>query len=173
MTFTTSRLIRRSATAGLLLATLAGLSACSTVGGSADAADAQRDESSGQITTAAESNVFSLAVGDCLDASTLASGEIASVGTIPCGDEHDAEIYAELELPAGEFPGDDSIGDQSDEFCFNEFGTFVGIGYDESSLDFYSLTPTETTWDELDDRIIQCVIESPSRVTDSLAGSAL
>lgn len=151
---------------GLAVAALA-LSGCST-----SAPDAQRDESSGEITESAEANVFSIAVGDCLDLSDSSmSNEVSSLPTVPCSDEHDSEVYAETTLDGEEYPAD--LDDQAGQYCYDQFASFVGKAYEESSLDFQYLTPTQDGWEQGNDRSVQCILLSPEPVTASLAGSAL
>jgi hypothetical protein len=150
---------------GLAVASLA-LSGCSS------APDAQRDESSGEITASADANVFTVAVGDCLDlASSQLAEEVSSLPTVPCSDEHDSEIYAETELPEGDYPAD--IQEQASQFCYDEFAPFVGLSYEESTLDVQPMTPLQDGWEQADDRVIQCIVMSPERVTGTLEGSAL
>lgn len=151
---------------GLAVATLA-LSGCST-----SAPEAQRDESSGEITASAEANVFSVAVGDCLDLSSGAlEEEVSSLPTVPCSDEHDSEIYAEKTLPEGDFPAD--IEEQAAQFCYDEFAGFVGLSYEESSLEVQPMTPLQEGWEQADDRVIQCILMSPEPVTGTLEGSGV
>lgn len=144
-------------------ATLA-LSACG-------ADEAQRDEASGEITAAAEANVFSVQVGDCLDLAAMASAtEVETLPTVPCGEEHDGEVYAETTLEGDEYPAD--IDDQADEFCYGEFPTFVGKDYETSTLDYGPLTPSTVSWDQ-GDRVVQCILMSAEPVTGSLEGAAI
>ena len=58
--------------------------------------------------------------------------------------------------------------------CGPAFDTFVGLAYEDSTLDIYQLFPTEDTWEQLDDRLISCLIYDPSNpeVTGTLAGAA-
>ncbi|GIG23852.1 hypothetical protein Cde04nite_00960 [Cellulomonas denverensis] len=150
--------------AALLTVTM--LAACSSD-------DAERDESTGEITEASDASVFSLRVGDCLDYASLGSGDISTAGTIPCDEAHDVEIYAELELPEGDFPGEDAIDEQASQFCYDEFAGFVGLSYEESGLDFMPLQPQQDGWEGADDRIIQCLLVSPSDVTGTLRDSGI
>ncbi|WP_263119144.1 hypothetical protein [Cellulomonas sp. RIT-PI-Y] len=151
---------------GLAVASLA-LSGCSS-----SAPDAQRDESSGEITASSDANVFTVAVGDCLDlASADLADEVSSLPTVPCSDAHDSEIYAEEELPAGDFPTD--LDAQADDFCYGEFATFVGVPAENSSLGYQPMTPTEGGWEQMDDRVVQCIVMSAEPVTGTLEGSGL
>lgn len=157
---------RRVAAVAAALLTVTTLAACGS-------GDPQRDESTGEITEASDASVFALQVGDCADYASLGSGDISTVGTIPCDEEHDVEVYAELELPEGDFPGVDAVQEQADEFCYGEFAGFVGVSYEESALEFSSLQPQEQGWEGSDDRIVQCLLVSPSDVTGTLRNSGI
>lgn len=173
------RLLTAPALAVALAATLTGCSGLSSVLNSAEAA--QRDEPGGEITAAAEADVFSLQVGDCFDSTASAAAEVSSVPTVPCGDPHDAEIYAELHLTEEQFKADLAITDSgdretpttADQFCYDSFTDFVGTSYEESTLDYFPFTPTEGSWAQGDD-LVQCVVLHPETTfTGSMRGSGL
>lgn len=131
--------------------------------------EAQRDED-GSINQSSDADVFSLKVGDCMDSGET-DGEVSSVKAIPCSDEHDAEIYAEYSVEGDEFPGADELAEQADEFCYTEYEPFVGLAYEDSAHDYFPFTPTEDSWKQMDDRVVQCVIVSQEPVTSTLKGS--
>ncbi len=165
-TFTT-----RVVTPVLLAVALVGVSGCGILDQAAE--PAVRDETSGEITESSEADVFSLKVGDCLDQQADDEAtEVSSVPTVPCAEPHDSEAYAATDLPEGDFPGDQSVTDSADTFCYDEFATFIGLSYDESSLDLASFYPTQESWAE-GDREIMCFVSSPDGpVTGTLAASA-
>ncbi|WP_125776263.1 septum formation family protein [Antribacter gilvus] len=136
--------------------------------------EAPRDEPGGEITASAEADIFSIKLGDCLDMAAFSSvaTEFETAPVIPCTDPHTGEIFAELTLPEGDFPGDDALATQAEEYCVAEFGTFVGLSYEESALDFTYFVPTSDGWTQADDRVMQCVIESTEPVTGTMAGIA-
>ena len=75
-------------------------------------------------------------------------------------------------MPDGEYPGDQAVIDASDTFCYDQFATFVGLTYDESTLELASFYPTPESWAEGDHEIM-CFISSPDgQVTGTLAGAA-
>ena len=45
--------------------------------------------------------------------------------------------------------------------CVPAFSDFVGVEWADSTLDFWWITPTEETWTQANDRIVQCVIYKP------------
>lgn len=174
----------RTLTAPVLAVALAAtLSSCAQLDSLlGNAPDAVRDEPGGEITEAAEADVYSLQVGDCFDYAAVSSAtEISSVPTIPCGDAHDAEIYAEMHLTEEQFRADlelaasgdiDTLG-HADQFCYDQFATFIGISYDESTLGFTPFTPTESGWEQGDD-LVQCIVVHPDGgFTGSMKGTAL
>lgn len=133
--------------------------------------DARRDESSGQITAAADADVFQLVVGDCL-AEEGPEGEVSSVPTVPCSEPHSTEVFFVSEVDDAEFPGDDAMGTRSEELCYDEFEGFVGMAYEDSVLDFSSLLPTESSWG-MGDREITCLlVDLDGGVTGTLEGAA-
>ncbi|ADG75898.1 conserved hypothetical protein [Cellulomonas flavigena DSM 20109] len=166
----------------LAVALAASLSSCSALDSVlGNAPDAVRDEE-GQITEAAEADVFSLKLGDCFDYAAVASAtEISSVSTIPCAEAHDAEIFAETTLTEEQFKADlelTNAGDTetptfADEFCYQQFTTFVGKSYEESTLDYTLFSPSEEGWAQGDD-VVQCIVIHPDGgFTGSMKDSAL
>lgn len=155
----------------LFVAGVLALTGCSAIGDLLGGNNATRDEESQEITESGNLDVFTLAVGDCFDETD--SEEIYEVPVVPCDQPHDNEVFFEYTLQDGSFPGDQVISDGSLEQCDPAFASFVGLTYDESALDWYPITPTQGSWDELDDRLVQCVIYDPNgKVTGSLAGAA-
>lgn len=149
-------------------------SGCSAVDGFLEglSSEAPRDEN-GEVTEAADAGAMTVQVGDCIDVDALGEQEtFTDLPVIPCDDEHTGEIYAEKVLDDGDYPGDDSIQEEADTFCGEEFEGFVGMPYADSALYYWSFYPTKDSW-RLDDRTIQCVLESEDPVTGSLEGAAL
>ena len=165
----TARAARTAAVAVLGLVALTGCSAVQDAMGGAQ--EPTRDEETGEITEAAEADVFAIAVGDCLNTADLA-GDVSEVPTVPCSDPHESEVFAATDMPEGEFPGEEAVGTAADEFCLAEFASFVGMDYYDSALEMTTLSPTQETWDGMDDREILCVVEDlAGGVTGTLKGA--
>lgn len=175
--------MRRARALGAAAATLSllVLSGCSALDELTGPADAPRDEPGGEITASAEADVFSIAKGDCIDMDALQAsmdvpeGEAAEldvVPVVPCTEPHTGEVFAETQLPEGDFPGEEAIDASVTEFCEPEFATFVGLSYAESTYDYFSFFPTVDGWEQADDRTIQCIVVSAEPVTATLAGTA-
>ncbi|WEK60018.1 MAG: hypothetical protein P0Y60_11785 [Candidatus Microbacterium colombiense] len=158
--------------AGSALALTVALSGCSAISSilGGGTADADRDEETGQVTDDANIGIFALKVGDCKLESP--DGLLENADVVPCDKEHDEEVYYEITMPDGDFSEED-IDAASYECIGDPFTEFVGIANEESALQVYPITPTKDTWEQLNDRIIQCVILDPAGpVTGSLKDSA-
>lgn len=163
---------RALALAGSAVALSIALSGCSAINSILSGApqDAERDEETGEVTEDASIDIFALKVGDCKMESP--TGLIESADVVPCDKPHDEEVYHEITMPDGEF-SDAAIETASEECYGDVFTAFVGVAYDASTLDAYPIVPTEDTWNEYNDRIVQCVIyEEGVQPTGSLKGAA-
>lgn len=163
MTTTTARTARAASAlliAGTAALALAGCSLLNNLGG-------------GQVTgEGTDTDVFTIKVGDCLNDAS-AGDEVSSVPTVPCSEPHDSEAYHAFDLPDGAYPGDEAIQTAAGEGCGPAFETFVGIPYDESTLDFAYYFPTTSSWEQQNDREILCIVYDPNgQVTGSLKGEA-
>lgn len=137
-----------------------------------------RDATTGEITEGGTTDVFTLAVGDCLNDQSLAestdeSVEVTSVPTVPCADPHDYEVFANLAVPeADAYPGEDTVIAQAESDCAAAFPGFVGIDYDSSIYGYSYYYPTSGSWAG-GDRTINCLIGDPAgKTSGSLAGIA-
>ena len=142
------------------------LAGCSLI----SSGDAKRDES-GRPTETSVADAFKIKVGDCM--AEPSGTEIRDVSIIPCEQGHDLEAYAAKNLVADTYPGQSEVEAQSEEYCAAEFATFVGIDYNDSSLELTYLYPTSQTWKQ-NDREIVCLIggASGAAITGTLKGAA-
>lgn len=168
MELRTRRALALIGSAAALSLALTGCSALNSILGSGSG-DAQRDED-GNVTESANVGIFSVDVGDCM--LETSSGLLEDADLVPCDQPHDQEVYYEITMPDGEF-SDEDVDTASEECIGDAFTSFVGVGYQESVLEVTTITPTKQTWDEMNDRVIQCVIMDPAGpVSVSLAGAA-
>jgi hypothetical protein len=169
---------RPATTAALVASCVLVLTGCSAVQSFVGGVEPERDAETGAIVEAAEANAFALRVGDCLNSTDdMASDEeitnIVSVPTMPCGDEHDSEVFASHDMTGDDYPGDDAVITAADDFCYTEFEGFVGLPFEESALYYTTMFPTEDSWDLDGDREILCVVvDDAGAVTGTLAGAA-
>ena len=157
-------------TAALLAATALALSGCGMLFGPEKA---PRDEQ-GAISKETTAAAFTLRVGDCMNEPE--DGDIDSVNVVPCADPHEFEIYHSFKLEGTEFPAtDEALDELTLPGCDAAFATFIGRDVEDSRLDYFTLTPTENSWNFANDRTIQCVVGDPQNGTTSgsLRGSNL
>ena len=115
---------------------------------------ADRD-STGAIVDSGSVDAFELRTGDCFDDSdSLYGGEVESLPGVPCDQPHDNEVYAVVQVDLPEFPGDDAMGDLAMERCMGQFSSYVGTAYESSSLDIYTLYPSEDSWRQSDREVV-------------------
>lgn len=162
----------RLAMAGSAAILAVALSGCSVIDGILGGkGDAPRDEESGQVTESSNIDIFSLKVGDCKMAS--GTGMIEDTDVVPCDQPHDEEVFFEFKVDDGEFD-DAAITAAAETQCYGQpFTDFVGLDYNSSSLDAAYISPSKDTWEQLNDRVVQCIIADPAgQTTGSLKGSA-
>ena len=143
-----------------------------TVVAVATACDARRG-GDGAIEAAGDLDAFQMQVGDCFDDVLGAASEISEVPGVPCADPHDNEVYAVFDVTDATWPGDDLITALADQGCFERFEAAIGATYEESVLVFTTLTPSETSWNQVDDREVVCIAYHMEleKLTGSVLGS--
>jgi hypothetical protein len=109
--------------------------------------------------------------GDCLQTPDRYAGDATGqaefwlnsawpdqIGVVPCPEAHGAEVYFVGDAWAAdeEYPGDDPIVQDWVDQCVAEFGSYVGMEYGLSDLDFSGWWPTEDSW-AAGDRQMGCV----------------
>jgi hypothetical protein len=117
-----------------------------------------------------EPEVPTAEIGDCIDDESLGILGVDEIDTVDCGEPHDNEVYAKVQLEGDDYPGDSEVSEQAQSGCEEEFEAFVGLPFAESQYFFTTITPTEESWDEADDREVLCVIFGDEPVSGSLEG---
>jgi hypothetical protein len=107
-------------------------------------------------------------VGDCL-AEIPHEAEVAFVETIDCQKPHAGEVFAQLAMPDGDFPGEDAIVEMYGTKCEPELAGYSSTAAQDTSISLKYMHPTQETW-ERGDRTVHCiaVIEPPR--TGSIKG---
>ena len=149
------------------LVVLALATACSN---DSNSDNSTRDES-GDITEGGDVGVFALEVGDCFDQPP--DGNISEVAAVPCADPHDVEVFAKFDMEGGDgadFPGTEAVQTASEDCAGELFTDYVGIEFQASRFGVLPITPTEQTWNELDDREIICTANTSdgTQITGSI-----
>ncbi len=135
-----------------------------------------RDASGTPTATNSAADVFSIKVGDCLNDADI-SGTTTTTPIVPCSTPHDSEAYKSIIMADGDYPGDDAVKQQSEDGCKAAFATFIGVAYDDSTLDVSYYFPTEDSWSG-GDREIMCTVGdtdadgNPKQSTGTLKGAA-
>lgn len=141
--------------AAFLIAASATLTGCSAIKDVVDVA--------GPIVDAVNDENTWITVGDCFNET---DDEIVSdVPTIDCALPHDYEVYASIQLDKAVWPGDDEIFSLADDACLAPFATWVGIPFENSTLDYTYYVPTEDGWNNYDDREVSCIMFDPAGQT--------
>jgi hypothetical protein len=149
-----SRIVTLLVRFGLVLAVFAGIGVFSSFN------DASRDDS-GEIVGSGDLDVWTLQVGDCFDDPADLDDVVFDVAALPCSEPHDNEVFSLVPI-AGTFgetyPGDAALQEYSYEACIGEpFDSYVGTDYLDSSLEVFTFTPSDESWDE-GDREVVCVL---------------
>ena len=156
---------------GSAVAVALALTGCSALDGilGSGSGDVGRDAETGQVTESATVDVVSVELGDCMLDS--GSGMLTDAEILPCTDRHDQEVYYEITLPEGSF-ADADIEAASQECIGDAYTSFIGVGYEDSTLNVTTISPTQQSWEKEDDRVVQCLVFDPAGpVTGSLAGT--
>ncbi|MFF3885071.1 DUF4190 domain-containing protein [Streptomyces sp. NPDC001914] len=103
-------------------------------------------------------SAFSLEVGECFDTmSGSLKGLAFDVDEVPCKGEHDAEVFADLTMDEGDYPGDDELADAADQRCYLMRNTYAMDSWAvPGDVAVYSFTPTEQSW-RGGDRKVSCL----------------
>ena len=135
--------------------------------------DGPARDDTGSITDTGAASVFSFRTGDCFDDPAADQTQVEQLPAVPCSQPHDNEIFYTFDLPDGVFPGQDSIVSTSADHCLGDgFTAYVGTAYDDSVLDVFPVTPTESSWSG-GDRTVYCAAFNTdfSKLTASIKGS--
>lgn len=137
--------------------------------------DATSEDTSGE--TGGLEDVPTADVGDCLVIADMVAGGgggITELPTVDCAEDHDAQVFAVIAMPDGDYPGDDAVETAMTDGCTTAFEEFVGIPLEESALEADGLAPSEDTW-AVGDREILCLAFYPDLQTtnESFEGAAI
>jgi len=110
--------------------------------------------------------VLELDEGMCLnDIDQPLAQDLTEVPSVSCEEPHESEVFAEITIPDGEFPGIDGVQAEAVEACQVEFRRFIGVEFTASTLNFSYYYPTESSW-QVGDRSIYCVVFDPGQLSE-------
>ncbi len=110
------------------------------------------------LTACGEPSANALEEGDCIDAEI--GGDVGEDDKVDCEESHSAEVYSTFDLEGDDFPGVEEVQAQADERCLEDFEGYVGLPYEDSTIDFTTLNPSEDSWNDNDDRTVLCLAVS-------------
>jgi hypothetical protein len=93
-------------------------------------------------------------MGDCLS-EIPGDTRVLTVKTIDCAEPHAGEVFAVLQMPGDEFPGQSAIDTYADK-CSPELASYSPEAMTDDSIQLYVLYPTAETWDQ-GDRAVTCI----------------
>ncbi len=76
--------------------------------------------------TACSGTVLKLGVGTCFDDPETFE-EVEDVPVVDCGDPHDNEVIANVDLTGDDYPGQEQVENRASQICYDNFSDYVGI----------------------------------------------
>ncbi len=93
-------------------------------------------------------------MGDCLS-EIPGDTQVRTVKTIECAEPHAGEVFAVIQMPGGDFPGQSAIDTYADK-CSPELADYAPSAMTDDSVQLYVLYPTAETWEQ-GDRAVTCI----------------
>jgi hypothetical protein len=105
-----------------------------------------------------------LTVGTCVNGLHEGATVTTSVTRpVDCAAPHENEVIASVDYtPDGAFPGEAALADFATTQCLAMFASYVGISFDQSTLDMLPIVPTQVSWAK-GDRSVACVVLATDR----------
>ncbi len=112
-------------------------------------------------------SVFRVHVGNCVNSGT---DGISSPTVVPCGQPHDAEVYARFALAGHNWPGGAAIGAQARRGCTARLGGYLNPQLATTVLAESYVFPDQGAWNA-GERAVICEIRSTAgKLTGSVRG---
>lgn len=106
-------------------------------------------------------------VGDCLK-EIPRDARVQTVQTVDCSEKHAGEVFAVLQMPDGDFPGQPAI-DEYTAKCSPALAAYSPKAMQDDSVQMYVLYPTTETWAQ-GDRAVTCIATLNPPRTASIKG---
>jgi hypothetical protein len=156
---------KRAGFGAALATTLLLLGAC--------ASDQTTRNDAGEIVEGGELGVFVASTGDCLNVPD--GTEVSAFEGVACTEPHDAQVFAQFDLDGAVYPGAEMANTLGEEGCLERFEGFIGVDYASSKYYMRIFSPSQQSWDAVDDREILCMVVPQSgdpMLTTDLRGVA-
>lgn len=106
-------------------------------------------------------------LGDCL--SEIPDGsQVRTLKTIDCAEPHAGEVFAVLQMPDGDFPGQDAMVEYANR-CAPELASYSPAAVTDDTVRLFVLFPTDETWSD-GDRAVTCIATLDPPRAGSLKG---
>ncbi len=117
--------------------------------------------------SASDVNVFHLKPGNCVSPPTDIKAEISSVKVVSCSSPHTQEVFALVNDTKDQtYPGESPLQVYASGVCLQQFHSYVGVDYRDSSLFYTYLLPSarwlgqrERPYDHLSHRNYWCALD--------------
>jgi hypothetical protein len=106
-------------------------------------------------------------LGDCLR-KIPDSVRVLTVETVGCDEPHAGEVFAVLQMPEGDFPGQTAIDEYTDK-CGPELASYSRAAMEDDTIQMYVLYPTAETWKQ-GDRAVTCIATLDPPRTGTIKG---
>ncbi|MFV1971161.1 MAG: septum formation family protein [Acidimicrobiia bacterium] len=122
------------------------------------------------VASACSASVLKLDVGTCFDDPETLE-QVEDVPIVDCAEPHDNEVFANVDLTGGDYPGQEQVENRATQICYDNFSDYVGIAYEQSIYDIGWLFPTAETW-AVGDREVICFAYDVNfeKITGSING---
>jgi putative regulator of septum formation len=122
------------------------------------------------VASACSASVLKLDVGTCFDDPETFE-QVEDVPIVDCAEPHDNEVFANVDLTGGDYPGQEQVENRATQICYDNFSDYVGIAYEQSIYDIGWLFPTAETW-AVGDREVICFAYDVNfeKITGSING---
>jgi hypothetical protein len=126
-------------------------------------------------------SVFDVKPGDCFVVPKDITVELTDLSKVACTQPHEQEAYALVPYvdPSGAtdasaFPGDAALKTFADGACAEQYESYVGVDYRDSTLYFTYLNPSARSWQQDADRTTVCFVTTTGQqLTKSVKGSKI
>ena len=119
------------------------------------------------VTDKGSVNATDVAVGNCIT-QIPDSSRVVTMQAVPCNQNHAGEVYAVLNMPDGNYPGQSAI-DADQKKCPGELQSYAPSATKDDTVGIYVLYPTQETWDR-GDRAVTCIATLNPQRSASIKG---
>jgi hypothetical protein len=108
-----------------------------------------------------------LKVGDCIEDVTEGKS-VVQLTLVACTQSHEAEVVARFDLPAGAYPGDSVVDEQSATGCADRLEAYAPGSSDDPDIDLFYFSPLEAEWTRYQGRNVICMAVRTPPTTGSV-----